>query len=95
MLHTGRYVTLCFVCDYNNATGVTLVAIKKKCHIYDKEQKLTQNSDDLRVRRTRKLLREALIELIGERSFDTITVGDISQRAMVSRAAFYRHYQDK
>lgn len=56
---------------------------------------MTQNSGDLRVRRTRKLLREALIELIGERSFDTITVGDISQRAMVSRAAFYRHYQDK
>ncbi|GHO85921.1 TetR/AcrR family transcriptional regulator [Dictyobacter formicarum] len=56
---------------------------------------MSQNSDDLRVRRTRKLLREALIELIEERGFDSLTVGEIAQRAMVSRAAFYRYYQDK
>ena len=56
---------------------------------------MSQNSSDLRVRRTQKLLREALITLIEERSFDTITVGEIAERAMVSRAAFYRHYQDK
>jgi AcrR family transcriptional regulator len=56
---------------------------------------MSQNSSDLRVRRTQKLLREALIALIDERSFDTITVGEIAERAMVSRAAFYRYYQDK
>ncbi len=56
---------------------------------------MSQNSSDLRVRRTRKLLREALIALIEERSFDAITVGEIAERAMVSRAAFYRYYQDK
>jgi len=56
---------------------------------------MTQNSDDLRVRRTRKLIREALIALIEERSFDAITVGEIAKRAMVSRAAFYRYYHDK
>ncbi|MBO0780006.1 MAG: TetR family transcriptional regulator [Ktedonobacteraceae bacterium] len=56
---------------------------------------MSQNSSDLRVRRTQKLLREALIALIEERSFDAITVGEIAERAMVSRAAFYRHYQDK
>jgi AcrR family transcriptional regulator len=50
---------------------------------------------DVRVRRTRKLLREALVELIEERGFDHVTVGDLSSRAMVSRAAFYRHYRDK
>lgn len=43
----------------------------------------------------RKLLREALIELIEERSFEAITVGEIAERAMMSRAAFYRYYQDK
>ncbi len=32
---------------------------------------------------------------IEERSFDAITVGEIAERAMVSRAAFYRYYQDK
>jgi AcrR family transcriptional regulator len=52
-------------------------------------------SDDLRVRRTQKLIREALIALIEEQSFDAITVGEIASRAMVSRTAFYRYYEDK
>jgi AcrR family transcriptional regulator len=56
---------------------------------------MTQPVNNLRVRRTQKLLREALIELIEERGFDTLTVGEIAERAMVSRAAFYRNYQDK
>lgn len=56
---------------------------------------MSHNSGDLRVRRTQKLLREALIALIEERGFDALTVGEIAERAMVSRAAFYRHYQDK
>ena len=42
-----------------------------------------------------KLLREALIELIEERGFDALTIGQLTERAMVSRAAFYRNYQDK
>jgi AcrR family transcriptional regulator len=50
---------------------------------------------NLRIRRTQKLLREALIELIEERGFDKLTVREISEQAMVSRAAFYRNYQDK
>lgn len=56
---------------------------------------MSHNSTDLRVRRTQKLIREALIALIEERSFDALTVGEIAERAMVSRAAFYRYYQDK
>ena len=56
---------------------------------------MTQPANNLRVRRTQKLLREALIELIEERGFDALTVGEITERAMVSRAAFYRNYQDK
>jgi AcrR family transcriptional regulator len=50
---------------------------------------------DLRVKRTKMLLREALIDLIAEKGFDAITVGDIAERAMVNRATFYRHYTDK
>jgi AcrR family transcriptional regulator len=50
---------------------------------------------NVRVRRTRKLLREALIDLIDERGFERVTVGEITERAMVSRAAFYRNYKDK
>ena len=50
---------------------------------------------DLRIRRTHKFLQEAMIELITEKGFDAITVGDIAERAMINRATFYRHYQDK
>lgn len=50
---------------------------------------------DVRIRRTRALLRDALVELIEERGFDRVTVGEITARAMVSRAAFYRNYRDK
>jgi AcrR family transcriptional regulator len=50
---------------------------------------------DLRVRRTRKSLMQALIELTIEKGFSAITVQDIADRAMVNRATFYRHYLDK
>ncbi|HAT46810.1 MAG TPA: TetR/AcrR family transcriptional regulator, partial [Ktedonobacter sp.] len=56
---------------------------------------MTQPVSNLRVRRTQKLLREALIELIEERGFEALTIGEMTERAMVSRAAFYRNYQDK
>jgi AcrR family transcriptional regulator len=56
---------------------------------------MTQPESNLRVRRTQKLLREALIELIEERGFEALTIGELTSRAMVSRAAFYRNYQDK
>ncbi len=56
---------------------------------------MVQLADNLRVRRTQKLLREALIDLIEERGFDALTVGEITERALVSRAAFYRNYKDK
>jgi AcrR family transcriptional regulator len=50
---------------------------------------------DLRVKRTKMLLREALIDLVAEKGFDAVTVGEIAERAMVNRATFYRHYTDK
>jgi AcrR family transcriptional regulator len=56
---------------------------------------MTQPVSNLRVRRTQKLLRGALIELIEERGFEALTIGEVTERAMVSRAAFYRNYQDK
>lgn len=51
--------------------------------------------ENVRVRRTRKLLRDALVELIEERGFERVTVAEICERAMVSRAAFYRNHRDK
>ncbi len=51
--------------------------------------------EDLRVRRTRKLLQQALIEGTVEKGFAALTVRDITKRAMVNRSTFYRHYLDK
>ena len=56
---------------------------------------MSHQEKNLRLRRTQKLLREALVALIEEQGFDALTIGEITDRAMVSRAAFYRNYQDK
>lgn len=50
---------------------------------------------DLRVARTRKAIQDAFTSLVSERGFDAVTVRDISERAMVNRATFYRHFRDK
>jgi AcrR family transcriptional regulator len=59
---------------------------------------LVQNSavkEDLRVQRTRKLLQQALFDLVAEKGFAAVTVRDITERAMVNRSTFYRHFLDK
>ncbi|PJN91617.1 TetR/AcrR family transcriptional regulator [Bacillus sp. mrc49] len=50
---------------------------------------------DPRVRRTDNLLRDSLIELMDEKSYESITIKDITERATLNRATFYRHYEDK
>ena len=50
---------------------------------------------DLRVRRTHKLLWEALMTELSERTIEESTVSDICERAMVHRTTFYKHYEDK
>jgi AcrR family transcriptional regulator len=56
---------------------------------------IVEQPEDLRVRRTRQLLKRALIELTIEKGFAAVTVQEIAARAMVNRATFYRHYLDK
>lgn len=56
---------------------------------------MSREKENVRVRRTRTLLRQALVELIEEHGFERLTVAQITERAMVSRAAFYRNYRDK
>jgi AcrR family transcriptional regulator len=50
---------------------------------------------DRRVRATRDNLGDALIALMHERPFETITVQHVLDRAKVSRSTFYSHYSDK
>jgi len=50
---------------------------------------------DPRVTRTKNLIRDALKALLVEKSFESISVQDIAERATVNRATFYAHFQDK
>ena len=50
---------------------------------------------DLRQRKTRKLLVEALAHLLEEKPFQELSVTDICRRAMVHRTTFYAHFNDK
>jgi AcrR family transcriptional regulator len=50
---------------------------------------------DGRVARTRDRLGDAMIALILEKPFDSITVQDVLDRAGVGRSTFYAHYKDK
>ena len=51
--------------------------------------------EDLRVIRTKKLIFTAFINLIQEKDYNSITVQDISDRAMINRSTFYSHFKDK
>jgi AcrR family transcriptional regulator len=55
----------------------------------------SKKKTDARVRRTRDALGDALVALMQEKPFDTITVQDVLDRANVSRSTFYTHYSDK
>lgn len=50
---------------------------------------------DLRQRRTRQALVRALEALLLEQPFQSLSVTDICQRAMVHRTTFYAHFNDK
>ena len=59
-------------------------------HLADLDKKT-----DARVRRTRDALGDALVALMQEKPFETITVQDVLDRAHVGRSTFYSHYNDK
>ena len=49
---------------------------------------------DFRVRYTKETLRKSLLELMGERPIERITVTDICRTAGINRGTFYKHYAD-
>ncbi len=54
-----------------------------------------EKTTDPRILRTRKLLQQALVNLMKEKEFDNISVQDIAEAATINRATFYDHYPDK
>ncbi len=56
---------------------------------------MKEKREDRRIGRTRKLMQEALMALIVEKGYESVTVQDILNRADVGRSTFYAHYRDK
>jgi AcrR family transcriptional regulator len=53
------------------------------------------NTTDRRVQKTRKLLQEALIELVTAKGYESVTIQEILDTANVGRSTFYAHFQNK
>ncbi len=51
--------------------------------------------EDRRIQRTKQLVRAALLSLIEEKGFESLTVQDILDRANLGRATFYAHFDNK
>ncbi|MFP7254437.1 TetR/AcrR family transcriptional regulator C-terminal domain-containing protein [Terribacillus goriensis] len=53
-----------------------------------------QSQIDPRVLRTRKLIKDAFVNLLEDIDVEKMTVSKIAEKATISRVAFYHHYQD-
>jgi AcrR family transcriptional regulator len=58
-------------------------------------ERATAEPTDRRVRRSRRELHRALVELSIEKGYDAVTVDDLASRADIARRTFYAHYVDK
>lgn len=55
-------------------------------------QNKTFTKTDPRVRRTRRILRDALVSLVLKKDFASISIKDITDKAEVAYITFFRHY---
>lgn len=55
----------------------------------------SQRGEDRRIKKTRTLLHGALVELVREKPYDSISLKEILDRANVGRSTFYTHFRDK
>ena len=56
---------------------------------------MKQDKQDRRSQRTRHLVISAMMELLREKRYSTITVQDLLDRSDIGRSTFYTHYFDK
>ena len=54
-----------------------------------------QEKLDPRVKRTRNLILQAFGSLLAEKGFESISVQDVTDKAEINRATFYKHFVDK
>ncbi|CAM5197993.1 TetR family transcriptional regulator OS=Ureibacillus acetophenoni OX=614649 GN=SAMN05877842_11271 PE=4 SV=1 [Ureibacillus acetophenoni] len=46
-------------------------------------------------KKTKQLIQKSFLEILEKKSFDSITIGDITKHAAINRGTFYLHYMDK
>jgi AcrR family transcriptional regulator len=56
-------------------------------------KEISPSKSDPRVKRTHRLLREALVSLILQKDYASISIKDITGRAEVAYITFYRHFE--
>lgn len=54
-----------------------------------------EKKQDLRIIKTREAIKEAFIQLVAEKGFESLTIKDITGKARINRGTFYAHYEDK
>ena len=55
---------------------------------------MVKQSQDRRARRSRRMLKESLLELMKQKRFSEISVRDVTDGADMNRGTFYLHYTD-
>lgn len=50
---------------------------------------------DRRIRRTKKLLGEAIVDLVIKKGYENVTIQDITNKADIGYRTFFRHFPDK
>jgi len=68
---------------------IKLYFIRQEQEFYMREKKEYRSAI-----RSRKVIRQAFLELLKEKTFEKITVTDIVKRADINRSTFYAHYPD-
>jgi len=59
------------------------------------EMAIKNNKEDRRVKYTKMVLKESLIDLLSKKDISCITIKQICEEADINRATFYTHYSDQ
>ena len=56
---------------------------------------MDKKKEDLRVKKTKELIKNCFLQLIEEKGYSKVSVTDITTMAQINRNTFYLHYVDK
>ena len=56
---------------------------------------MQNDNDDRRVKYTKMVLEDSLIQLLQEKPIDKVSITEICQKADINRSTFYAHYNDQ